>query len=222
MALSEQRRKLGERIAKLRAIQRERDQLAAAGSPAQEDVWNAQTAVENARAAVEKAARAAVDHRIAILAGSGDDAPPSVEDTRQKVRHCEDALAAARAARDEIEIRSRSVEEKITYAQRDVVAAAQGVTWSESQDHIRRIIADVRAAQRAYAEKVGLALFMHAQAPWPYPEKDPDAAELRAIVRETGTPPVTWRNATGGPDAAAKWKTALAALQTDANAKLPR
>jgi len=42
------------------------------------------------------------------------------------------------------------------------------------------------------------------------------------LINELGIAPLDWRSAQGGPDAAQAWRDALASLQIDAAAKLPR
>lgn len=118
------------------------------------------------------------------------------------MRECEDTRAAASAARDEIEARSRTVSQQIPSVRSDLARAAQAVLWPEGRAAIRQLVTEARAAQRAYAEKAALAKFMHDLAAWPYPEGDPDAAELRSIVTELGIAPLDWRSARGGADPA--------------------
>ncbi|MBO0709819.1 MAG: hypothetical protein J2P47_00910 [Acetobacteraceae bacterium] len=63
MALSEQRKKIGEQIAKLRGLERERDILRTASAPAMEQWTSAVDALDYARADIEKTTRASIDYQ---------------------------------------------------------------------------------------------------------------------------------------------------------------
>jgi len=220
---SAQRKQLADRIAELNRLQRQRDQLDAASSPAWEEWSAAAGALDRARESVEQATQDAVSHRIAVLAGDGDEPepPPSVEDARQKVRICEDQLAAARMARDEIESRSDAVGRVIPNAQHAVRDAARSVFIAETLPLTNQLIADAQQAQQAYLRAVAPLVVLSRVVP----RHDADEA-LRAVhevVDEVYRNPAGWACASPGPPHGPEnWSELLAALERDASAKLPK
>lgn len=221
MALSPQRTKLAERIAELARLRRERETLQAAKAPAWEAVMAAQAALDRARADVDQAAKLAVDHRISVLAGHGDERPPSTEHARQAVREAEDALAAARAAEAEIDRRIQANGRALVRAT-DVERSARDVIWSEAQPQIRAAIDAAHAARLAFMERMAVVLFFQGMTPWPFPESVAEAAELRSLANALDMPPAHWPGGRDGPDAARRWRDTLSSLQADAFVKLPR
>jgi hypothetical protein len=222
MALSPERQRLADLIARRRAIEQERATLAKAAHPAWEAVQRAGQAAAAARERVEQAQQQAIDRRIAALAGAGQaEAPAAIEDARQRLRVAEDDMVATREALAEIEKRQQA-NELTTLRKQDVEQAARAVMWSEVRPLIPGVVAATRAAMTAYARQWAIASFLHGLSPFPFPADDPDAAELRSVVHTIDTPPAHWPGPRGGPDPAQAWRDALAALQADASAKLPR
>jgi hypothetical protein len=221
-APSAERQCLSEIVAALDELRLEQRRLAAAADPA----WYAQRAAEDAlaaaRASIEIAARAAVTHRVSVLAGGDDEPPPSVEDARRAVRSAEDELAATDAARAEIERRSVEVAEAISMRELIVRNRAAEILWTEARPAILTLAAEARAAQMAWLGKaMQIDFLMGLCPPGGLSETDAPLVEARSCARDLGVPPSAWRNAQGG-DATAKWRAAFEGLQRDASTKLPR
>lgn len=217
-APSAERQRLGELIDGMREFERERDVLTAAQGPAREAAGAATASLDAAKAAVETTARAAVDHRISVLAG-GDEAPPaSVEDARRNVREAEDRVAAARMARDEIARRIDANASAVNQHRGLVTIAARAVFADEMAPVARTAIVEVRRLQaellKAWAPLVVLDNAM---------AKDRREDEvLHRLCNEVYLPPSGWALANPVPPHAPEtWSAALAKLEQDATAKLP-
>lgn len=169
----------------------------------------------------EIAAKASVDHRIAVLAGGGaEEAPASVESARQRVRECEDRLAAAQAARAEIDRRSREVDEWLPARELIVRSEAARVMWSEVRPAIVALTREAAAAQKLWLSKAAALGVLLTTSPTPFPEDDAELVAARSQVRQLETLPVSWPAVKEVDRTAQDWREVFVLLQQDAATKL--
>lgn len=96
----------------------------------------AAAAVEDAEAGIATAKADAARHLVAVAGRTAGDAPPTVRQARDRLQDCQDALDAAREARDELR-RQQATPDKIVIFQmqlRDAAAAVLKAEWQDKAD----------------------------------------------------------------------------------------
>ena len=226
MAQSPLRARLAELIGRQQELERQRAVLDAAAAPASSAVYAARATRDTAAAAIDEARAQALDMRINALAGALDDdapeEPPLLEDARRRLRQAEDSLAAAEGARDAIEARSATNASALDLQRSHVLVQAREVLWSEAMPQVRSLVADMQRIQQELTTTARQLAVLHNNSPHPYPTDDPVAAQLRSLLGNCDRPCSSWDGARDRGELDERWRAALAQLQVDASARLPK
>jgi len=177
-------------------------ELTKAVPQADASVVQARRAVEAATQAVTEAKANAASYATARALGTAGTAPPPMRNARLKLTDAEDALEIAKAAAANLAKEHKETEQALSYARSDVERAVAAVVRADAAtkalfaefERTRQRLADLRQA-------VELVAFHF-----------PQMERLSLLSERIDDVPSAKRR---------EWETALAALQTNAEAELP-
>lgn len=205
---------LAEAVAAHRAAQADHAATVAAAAAAEQAVYDARGRVDAAEEAAAQAPQDAADHQAAVARGTAGPAPATARERRGALLDAEDALTAARSARDLLRQRVTRDAERVALAERRSREAALAVMKFECAPAAAELLDALARAQEAtarlgaIAESLVMAGVIEATGP------------VKLAVGRHASPPSAWGWQGGlpgtGPDA--EWRAALAVLMTDANA----
>jgi DNA repair exonuclease SbcCD ATPase subunit len=202
---SPEREQLAEAIAKRNDANRELGDIEAALLRARNTVDAATIAVAEKTKALETAKGANADYLArAALGRSGDVPPPSVQEARIALQDAQDKLDAARSTVALFENNRQATVDEVSYAERDVDRSAEAVVKASTE--IRALVGRLKTS---YAELVDVRNALRAmQSRLPDDLKILGSVDIPSIHQDD-------------LKLAATWRTAVAALASDADALLP-
>lgn len=196
-----ERESLAEAIARHGAATKQLVRIAAAHERASETVFDSNDSVDRATAALDEAKVGEGSYLTAVALGEADAAASPVKTAAANVEQANEQLATARRTRDALEAEIKTAENNLMWAKNkinDVVGAAVKTDPATAQ-----LVAEFNAAELQYfslKQQMGIVRT----------DRMPDEAKFWYCEHN-------WPESPG----VAKWRAALAALASDADALLP-
>jgi hypothetical protein len=182
--------------------------------------WSdATAAVQSAKDGVDQAAALATSYLIAKAVGDAGAAPVTVKAARQALTDAEDALEAARNARDGLTQQVEDATRDLALARRRVSdAALQVLREAPGLDHL---VAEVTRLQRELADKGAALAWLIGKGGVSVQDVQAKRSPAALAHDRYWVPPSSWKALLQGQPGPQPWMAALAALEQDATAPLP-
>lgn len=195
-----------------RATQADHAATLAAVEAAEQAVLDARALHDAAEAAVAAAPHDAADHLQAVARGTAGPAPATTRERREALLDAEDALIAARSARDLLRERVPADAQRVALAAQRCKDGALAVLRAEVGPVAAELLAELAHAQEVVARLGRITDWLAGAG------VIEAAGPVRGAISRHTTPPCGWGWQDGRSDPAAGWHATLAALQADAEA----
>lgn len=206
------RQALAAAITAHQAAKADRAATLAAAEAADQAVLDARARHDAAEAAAAQAPLDAADHLAAVARGNAGPAPATARERREALLDAEDALIAARSARDLLRERAPTDAQRVELAEGRCKAAALAVLRAEAAPAAAELLDELTRAHEVVARLGRITDWLAGAG------VIEAAGPVRTAISRHTTPPCGWGWQDGRSDPAAGWHATLAMLQADADA----